>query len=106
MYRKVVAGSGLAPSIQYDGSLPTYLLPGNVAAAEHVIGQSITSSLYLFLPLSPPPSLSKGHPLVESPQPLKGSGAESSRGLLVEPNLRDSDRGVARPEENAYLLAK
>ena len=49
VYRKVVAGSGIAPSIQYDGSLPTYLLPGT--AAVHVMGQAIT--LYLLPSLFP-----------------------------------------------------
>lgn len=33
VYRKLVAGSGVAPSIQYDGSLPTYLLPGTPSQA-------------------------------------------------------------------------
>ena len=28
VYRKVMPGSGIAPPIQYDGALPTYLLPG------------------------------------------------------------------------------
>ena len=30
VYRKVVAGSGIVPPVQYDGSLPTYLLPGRL----------------------------------------------------------------------------
>lgn len=30
VYRKVIAGGGVAQPFQYDGSLPTYLLPGTV----------------------------------------------------------------------------
>lgn len=46
-----------------------------------------------------------GHPLESPQQAAKGSGMEMSRGLLVEPVLRESDRGVARTDkENPYLL--
>lgn len=71
VYRKLVTSGGLPPSINYDSSLPTYLLPG--------------------------------HPL-ESPQPPKG--VAESRGLLVEPVLRETERsGTKTDKESPYLLA-
>lgn len=45
VYRKLVAGSGLAPSIQYDGSLPTYLLPG---IHQHLLGRSFSVFVVVF----------------------------------------------------------
>ena len=93
VYRKVIAGGGVAPPMHYDNSLPTYLLPGIV------ILPVLQCCVMMF-------ALLQGHPL-ESPQLLKDGRGESSRGILAEPVLREAERGVPRLErDKGFLLAK